>query len=48
MKRALQLNLTETEIATLLEALDTEDEEAAFAFLSFHFKGKARDLLEGG
>jgi hypothetical protein len=32
----------------LIRVLLDEDAEGALAFLKLHFKGKARELLEGG
>ena len=48
MKKNVQLFLDEEEIIELIRVLLDEDVEGALAFLKKHFKGKARDLLEGG
>ena len=48
MKKTLSVALDDAEIIELMRILMDDDEEAALAFLKKHFKGKARDLLEGG
>ncbi|GAB4473459.1 MAG: hypothetical protein Kow00124_12470 [Anaerolineae bacterium] len=48
MKKGLQIYLEDEELLELLRILIDEDAEAALEFLKTHFKGKARDLLEGG
>lgn len=48
MKKAVNLVLEEAEIVELIRILIDDDAEEALAFLKTHFKGKARDLLEGG
>lgn len=48
MKRAINLTLEDEAIIELMRILIDEDAEGALAFLKNHFKGKARDLLEGG
>jgi hypothetical protein len=48
MKRAITVVLEDKEIIELMRILLDEDAEGALAFLKNHFKGKARDLLEGG
>lgn len=48
MKKVVNLVLEETELVELLRILIDEDAEGALAFLKVHFKGKARELLEGG
>jgi hypothetical protein len=48
MKKALNLVLEEDDLIELLRILIDEDSEGALAFLKQHFKGRARDLLEGG
>jgi len=40
--------MEEQEVIELMRILMDEDAEAALAFLKRHFKGKARELLEGG
>ena len=48
MKKALSLVLEDNEIIELIRVLMDDDADGALAFLKTHFKGKARDLLEGG
>ncbi|HLE50724.1 MAG TPA: hypothetical protein VI755_01585 [Anaerolineales bacterium] len=48
MKKAINLVLEEKDILELIQILLDEDAQGALAFLKTHFKGKARDLLEGG
>jgi hypothetical protein len=48
MKKCIQLTLDEEEIIELIRVLLDEDVEGALSFLRMHFKGKTRDLLEGG
>jgi hypothetical protein len=48
MKKGIQLVLEDEDLIELVRILVDEDAEAALAFLKKHFKGKARDLLEGG
>jgi hypothetical protein len=48
MKKALTIALEDADCIELLRILLDEDEPAALAFLKEHFKGKARELLEGG
>jgi hypothetical protein len=48
MKKAVNLVLEEEEILELIRILMDDDAEGALVFLKKHFKGKARDLLEGG
>ena len=48
MKKAVNLILEEEDILELIRILMDDDAEGALAFLKTHFKGKARDLLEGG
>jgi hypothetical protein len=47
-KKAINLILEDQDILELLRILLDDDAEGALAFLKDHFKGKARDLLEGG
>jgi len=47
-KKAITLILEDQDILELLRILLDDDAEGALAFLKDHFKGKARDLLEGG
>jgi hypothetical protein len=48
MKKALHVVLEDKEVIELMRILMDEDAEGALIFLQTHFKGKARDLLEGG
>lgn len=48
MKKALQIILDDKDIIELMRIMLDEDTEGALIFLKDHFKGKARDLLEGG
>ena len=48
MKKTLNLVLEEEEIIELIRVLMDDDAGGALAWLKAHFKGKARDLLEGG
>ncbi len=47
-KRALSAVLEDTEVIELARILMDDDGEAALAFLKRHFKGRAKELLEGG
>jgi hypothetical protein len=44
----LSAAVEEDDLIELMRILLDEDPHGAFAFLKKHFKGKARDLLEGG
>ncbi|HLE13627.1 MAG TPA: hypothetical protein VI776_02680 [Anaerolineales bacterium] len=48
MKKSLIITLDDKDVIELLRILLDEDAEAALVFLKHHFKGKARELLEGG
>jgi hypothetical protein len=48
MKKTLQVTLEDENIIELMRILLDEDAEGALNFLKTHYKGKARDLLEGG
>lgn len=48
MKKDLNLILEDENIIELMRILIDEDADGALVFLKTHFKGKARDLLEGG
>lgn len=48
MKQMIQLPLRNEDLLELLRILIDEDPQGALDFLKLHFKGKARDLLEGG
>ncbi len=44
----MHVALDDEESIELMRILMDDDAEAALTFLKKHFKGKARDLLEGG
>lgn len=46
--KALSVILEEAQLIELVRILMDDDAEAALAFLKRHFKGKAKELLEGG
>lgn len=48
MKKSLNLILEDQDIIELMRILMDSDAGGALDFLRKHFKGKARDLLEGG
>ncbi|HSF80295.1 MAG TPA: hypothetical protein VLA49_03620 [Anaerolineales bacterium] len=48
MKKALSIVLEDKDIIELMRILMDDDTAGALAFLKQHFKGKARELLEGG
>jgi hypothetical protein len=48
MKKALTIVLEDQDAIELMRILLDDDEAGALAFLKQHFKGKARELLEGG
>jgi hypothetical protein len=48
MKKGINLVLEDAQIVELMRILMDEDAEDALIFLKAHFKGKARELLEGG
>ena len=48
MKKALSVVLEDKDIMELMRILMDDDAESALEFLKQHFKGKARELLEGG
>ncbi len=48
MKKTISLVVEDDELIDLLRILLDDDAEGALVFLKTHFKGKARDLLEGG
>jgi hypothetical protein len=48
MKKALSIVLEDQDLLELMRILIDDDADGALAFLKQHFKGKARDLLEGG
>jgi hypothetical protein len=48
MKKTLQVALEDADVIELMRILMDEDAEGALMFLQTYFKGKARNLLEGG
>ncbi len=48
MKKVISLVVFDDELIEMIRILMDDDAEGALAFLKTHFKGKARDLLEGG
>ena len=48
MKKNLNIVVQDEDIIDLMRILMDDDAEGALTFLKKHFKGKARDLLEGG
>ncbi len=48
MNKSITLVLAEQDLIELIRVLLDEDADGALAFLKVHFKGKARELLEGG
>ena len=48
MKKGINLILEDEDIIELMRILMDDDPDGALAFLRIHFKGKARELLEGG
>ena len=48
MKKALSLALEDDELIELIRILMDDDAAGALVWLKAQFKGKGRDLLEGG
>ena len=48
MKKGINLVLEDDQIIELIRILIDDDATDALSFLKAHFKGKARELLEGG
>jgi hypothetical protein len=48
MKKAISLVVEDNDLVELIRILLDDDADGALVFLKTHFKGKARDLLEGG
>jgi hypothetical protein len=48
MKKAIHVSLEDPDIIELMRILLDDDADGALTFLRTHFKGKARELLEGG
>jgi len=47
-KKAISIVLDDADVIELARILMDDDAEGALAFLELHFKGKAKELLEGG
>jgi hypothetical protein len=48
MKKSMHLALRDEDLIELMRILIDDDPDGALAFLKTHFKGKPRELLEGG
>lgn len=48
MKKGINLVFEDEQIMDLIRILIDEDAQDALGFLKLHFKGKARELLDGG
>jgi hypothetical protein len=48
VKKVINLPLEDEDVVELMRILIDSDAEGALLFLKQHFKGKARELLEGG
>jgi hypothetical protein len=48
MKKNLHVALDDQDLIELMQILQDQDREGALAFMNEHFRGKARELLEGG
>jgi hypothetical protein len=48
VKKSINLILEDHDTLELMRILMDSDADGALGFLRKHFKGKARDLLEGG
>jgi hypothetical protein len=48
MKKAISLVVEDDDIIELIRILMDDDADGSLTWLKTHFKGKARDLLEGG
>jgi hypothetical protein len=48
MQKVINLAVDDTDLIELIRVLLDEDAEGALLFLKTHFRGKARELLEGG
>ena len=48
MKKTRQVDVADEDIIALVHILMDDDAEAAMKFQEIYFKGKARELLEGG
>ncbi len=48
MNKCITVVLEDQQIIELMRILIDDDKDDALKFLKLHFKGKARELLEGG
>lgn len=48
MKKGFTIVLDDAQIIELMRILIDDDAQDALEFVKLHFKGKARELLEGG
>ncbi len=48
MKKTISLVVEDDDLIELMRILMDDNADSALVFLKTHFKGKARDLLEGG
>jgi hypothetical protein len=48
MKKSINLVMEDEDLLELMRIPLDEDADGALQFLKIHFKGKARELLEGG
>ncbi len=48
MKKVISLVVEDDDLIELMRILIDDDADGALAYLKIHFKGTARDLLEGG
>jgi hypothetical protein len=48
MKKTISLVVEDDDLVELIRILLDGDADSALTFLKTHFKGKARDLLDGG
>jgi hypothetical protein len=48
MRKSIYLLIEDVDLLELMRILLDEDEAGALEFLKIHYKGKARELLEGG
>jgi hypothetical protein len=48
MKKSISLVLEDDDLLELIRILLDDDADEALKFIKIHFKGKARELLEGG
>jgi hypothetical protein len=48
MKKSIHVILEDPDVIELMRVLLDDDAEGALTFLRTHYKGKARELLEGG